>query len=97
MKITKKDVEYVARLARLELTEKEKGQFASQLESILSYIDQLNEVDTKSVKPTSHVLDLSNVWREDKVKKSSDELIEKIINNSPEKEDNFFKVSKVLE
>ncbi|MCX5782762.1 MAG: Asp-tRNA(Asn)/Glu-tRNA(Gln) amidotransferase subunit GatC [Elusimicrobia bacterium] len=97
MKITRKDVEYVARLARLKLTEEEKEKFSSQLESIISYIDQLNELDTREIEPTSHILDLENAFREDEVKKSSAELIKQILNNAPDREGNFFKVKKVIE
>ena len=65
MKITIKEVEHVARLARLELTEEEKEQMRAQLDSILSYIEKLNELDTSAVDPTSHVLPMKNVFRED--------------------------------
>lgn len=95
MKITKKDVEYVAKLARLALTEEEKEKFCNQLNQILVYMEKLNELDTKDVPPTSHVLALKNVWREDKVKPSN--LSKEIIINAPEKEGNYFKVKKVIE
>lgn len=95
MKITKKDVEYVAKLARLALTEEEKEKFCNQLNQILVYMEKLNELDTKDVPPTSHVLPLKNVWREDKVKPSN--LSKEIIINAPEKEGNYFKVKKVIE
>ncbi len=97
MKITRKDVDYVARLARLELTNEEKDKFTSQLEAIISYIGQLNELDTKDIPPTSHVLEIKNPWREDAVKQSSPELIENILKNAPDREGSFFKVKKVLE
>ena len=94
-KITKKDVEYVAKLARLKLSEKEKEKFAKHLDQILKYIDKLNELDTKKVKPTSHVLPLKYVFREDKVGKSL--KVEKVLENAPEKVKGFFKVPKVIE
>jgi aspartyl-tRNA(Asn)/glutamyl-tRNA(Gln) amidotransferase subunit C len=97
MKITRNDVEYVARLARLELTEAEKEQYAGQLEHILDYIDQLNRLDTTDVPPTSHVLPLANVWREDVQRPSSPEEIERLLANAPERDDNFFKVKIVIE
>lgn len=97
MKITKKDVEYVARLARLELTEDEKEKYTSQLESTLEYIDQLNKLDTSNVKPTSHALELNNVWRKDELKQCPKEEMEKILSNAPDREDNFFRVKKVIE
>jgi len=94
-KITKKDVEYVAKLAKLRLSKKEKEKFTKQLDQILKYIDKLNELDTKKVKPTSHVLSLKNVFREDKVGKSL--KVEKVLENAPEKIKGFFKVPKVIE
>lgn len=97
MKISKKDVEYVARLARLELTEKEKDTFTEQLGSILDYIDRLNRQETADVPPTSHVLDLKNVWREDEVRPCPEEVRRNILANSPDREDDLFKVKKVIE
>lgn len=95
MKISKKDVEYVAKLARLKLSEKEKEKFTKQLDQILKYVDKLNELDTEKVKPTFHVLPLKNVFREDKIGKSL--KVEKALENAPEKARGFFKVPKVIE
>lgn len=95
MKITKKDVEYVAKLARLALTEEEKDKFCNQLNQILLYMEKLNELDTKDVPPTSHVLPLKNVWREDEVKPFSQ--VKEIVENAPEREGNYFKVKKIIE
>lgn len=94
-KITKRDVEYVVKLARLKLSEQEKGKFTKQLDQILKYVDKLNELDTEKMKPTSHVLPLKNVFREDKVGKSLE--VEKVLENAPEKARGFFKVPKVIE
>ncbi len=94
-KITKKDVEYVAKLARLKLSEEAKEKFTRQLDQILKYVDKLNELDTEKVKPTSHVLPLKNVFREDRVGKSL--KVEKILENAPEKARGFFKVPKVID
>jgi len=93
--ITKKEVEYVARLARLRLTEEEKEKYTKQLGDILKYIDKLKELDTDKVEPTSHVLGLSNVFREDRVKPSLQQ--EEILANAPEVEASHFKVKKVIE
>jgi aspartyl-tRNA(Asn)/glutamyl-tRNA(Gln) amidotransferase subunit C len=95
MKITKKEVEYVARLARLALSEAEKEKMTAQLDSILQYVDTLNKLDTKNVEPTSHVLPLNNVWREDVVKPSY--AREEILANAPEQAEGFYKVKKVIE
>lgn len=95
MKITEKEVEYVAKLARLELTEEEKQKMTRQLDSILAYMEKLNTLDTKDVEPTSHVLPLHNVWREDRTEPSFSQ--EDILANAPEKAEGFFKVKKVIE
>jgi aspartyl-tRNA(Asn)/glutamyl-tRNA(Gln) amidotransferase subunit C len=95
MSITIKEVEHVANLARLELSEAEKEQFAGQLNAILKYAEKLNQLDTDGVEPTSHVLPLANVMRADEVKPSWP--IEKVLLNAPEEEDGQFKVPAVLE
>ena len=95
MKITMQEVEHVARLARLELTAEEKERMRAQLDSILSYIDKLNELDTTAVEPTSHVLPMTNVFREDEVAPSLAQ--EEILANAPERHDLFFRVPRILE
>ncbi|MBU4310838.1 Asp-tRNA(Asn)/Glu-tRNA(Gln) amidotransferase subunit GatC, partial [bacterium] len=72
-----------------------KEKFAKQLDQILKYVDKLNELDTEKVKPTSHVLPLKNVFREDKVGKSL--KVEKALESAPEKARGFFKVPKVID
>ena len=64
------DIDNIARLARLELTAGEKEKLSGQMETILQYIDQLNELDTDKVEPTSHVLAIHNVFREDEETKN---------------------------
>ena len=95
MSITVKDVEHVANLARLDLSETEKAQFTEQLNAILKYADKLNELDTANVEPTSHVLPLANVMREDETRPSWP--IEQVLANAPDEEDGHFKVPAVLE
>ena len=95
MSITIKDVEHVANLARLDLSDAEKEQFAGQLSAILKYAEKLNELNTDGIEPTSHVLPLANVMRDDAVKPSWP--IEKALRNAPEQEDDQFKVPAVLE
>lgn len=95
MKITIKEVEHVARLARLELTEKEKERMRAQLDSILSYIDKLNELDTSGVEPTSHVLPMTNVFREDEVRPSLSQ--EEALANAPDRHDLLLRVPRILE
>lgn len=88
-----KDVEHVAKLARLELTEEEKVKFSKQLGDILKYMDQLNEVDTTGVEPMNHPIDFSNVLRDDVVKYELTR--EELMTNAPEVEQDFFKVPKI--
>ena len=59
------DIEHVAKLARLKLTDAEKKRFSNQMGTIIKYIEKLNELDTKNVEPTAHVLGLENVFRND--------------------------------
>lgn len=91
----KMDIEKVARLARLELTEREKNTLGGQLEQILDYMEQLNHLDTTGVEPTSHAIPLSNVFKEDEVKPSFP--IEEVLGIAPDEEDGHFKVPKIIE
>ncbi|MED4600315.1 Asp-tRNA(Asn)/Glu-tRNA(Gln) amidotransferase subunit GatC [Paenibacillus validus] len=95
MSITIKDVEHVAALARLELSEQDKERFAGQLSAILKYAEQLNQLDTDDVEPTSHAMPLVNVMREDTVRPSLP--IDKVLLNAPDEEDGQIKVPAVLE
>jgi len=95
MEIDKKMVEYVARLARLEITEGEKDLYTRQLGDILDYVEMLNELDTKNVEPVFHVVPMTNVFREDEVKEGITR--EEALKNAPEKEKGFFKVPRIIE
>ena len=95
MEISKEQVEHVAKLARLEVSENEKAMFARQLSAILTYMDQLKEVDTEGVEPTATVLPTENVFREDAVKPSLTQ--ERALANAPDQADGFFRVPKILE
>lgn len=87
----------VANLARLNLTERDKKSLEEDLSKIITYIEKLNELDTTSVEATSHVLNIENVYREDKVVDSaSAKEVLKVLPDS-RKNDNFFKVPKVIE
>ncbi len=94
MKITKKEVRHVADLARLDLDEKSIDTFAGQLGTILEYVDTLNHVDTKDVKPTSHAIFLTNAFREDHPAGHLER--DEALANSPEREDGSFIVPKVV-
>jgi len=95
MGISVNDVEHVAKLARLDLTDEEKEQFTEQLNAILKYVSKLNELDTTNVEPTSHVLPLANVMREDEIRPSWP--LEQVMANAPDEEDGQFKVPAVLD
>ena len=95
MEISKQQVEHVAKLARLEVSEDEKAMFSRQLSAILTYMDQLKEVDTEGVEPTATVLPTENVWREDAVRLSLAQ--EQALANAPEQADGFFRVPKIIE
>ncbi|MDN4595096.1 Asp-tRNA(Asn)/Glu-tRNA(Gln) amidotransferase subunit GatC [Polycladomyces subterraneus] len=95
MAISKEQVQHVAQLARLALTEKEVEQFTTQLNDILHFAEKLNELNTENVEPTSHVLPLANVLREDEVRPSIPR--DKALANAPEKRDGMFRVPAVFE
>ena len=93
--ITKKDIIYVAHLARINLDEKELIYFTKQLEDILGYIEKLAKVDISKVDPTAHVLPMYNILREDVPK---DSLARgEALKNAPAKDDKFFTVPKIIE
>ncbi|MNH43019.1 Aspartyl/glutamyl-tRNA(Asn/Gln) amidotransferase subunit C [compost metagenome] len=85
----------MAKLARLQLSPEEEATFTEQMNAILQYAEKLNELDTENVKPTTHVLQVSNVMRDDVVKESLSQ--EEALLNAPEDEDGHFKVPAVLE
>jgi aspartyl-tRNA(Asn)/glutamyl-tRNA(Gln) amidotransferase subunit C len=95
--ISRKDVDHVARLARLALTDEEKERYTAQLGSILTYIEKLNQLKTDNVTPTTHVLPVANVWREDRAETGTLGSPEELLKNAPEREGPFFKVKKVIE
>ena len=95
MDITRKEVEHVAQLARLALGDAEKDGLTRHLTSILRYMEKLNEVDTSRVEPTSHVLPVKNVMREDRAIESLER--EKVLSNAPDRTEEFFRVPKVIE
>jgi aspartyl-tRNA(Asn)/glutamyl-tRNA(Gln) amidotransferase subunit C len=88
-------INQVARLARLSLSEDEKNMFGLQLENILSYVDTLNGLDTTKVEPTSHVITISNVVREDVPVRSLSR--EEALLNAPDGTSEFYRVPKIIE
>lgn len=94
MSVTIKDVEHVAALARLSFTNDEKQKLAGELNAILAYMEQLNSLDTSSVEPLSHVIQLKNVSREDTHVPSLSR--EEALKNAPAATEKFFRVPKVI-
>ncbi len=92
-KLTEKDTEHVAMLARIALTPDEIKAFTQQLNNILDYFKKLEEIDTSAVEPTYHILDLVNVTRPDKVSPSLP--VDEALANAPKKQENYFKAPKI--
>ena len=95
MSISKDDVRKIAKLARLKLTDAEVELYQGQLLKILDSMNELKKADTSSVEPTTSVLGMTNVLREDKPQPFSD--VEALLANAPEREGPFYKVRKVIE
>ena len=95
MKVTKEDLQNVAVLSRLAIPADQEDKYIDQMDKILTYMDNLSELDTENVKPTTYALPMQNVFRKDEVKASLDR--EAALVNAPLKEDGYFKVPKVLE
>ena len=93
--VTTEIVKQVALLARLRLDGPALQQFAEQMDEILAYVQQLQAVPTDSVEPTSHVLNLENVFRPDEVKPSA--IREDVLKHAPHREGSFFKVPKIID
>ncbi len=94
-RITQEEVKHVAKLARLAVTEEEAEMFTNQLDAIIGYAEQLKELDTDGVEPTTHVLDMKNVLREDEVKPWLTR--EEALKNTPDTQNGLIKVPAVLE
>lgn len=93
----KQDIPHIAKLARLDLTEAELEKYGGQLSAILSYIDQLKEVDTKGIEPTAQVTGMENIFREDETDNWNKDEIETALKDAPAKEGRFIKVKRVIE
>ena len=95
MAITKETVEYAAHLARIDLKSKELEKLSQQLQGIIDFIDKLKKLNLENIAPTSHILPMKNVLREDSLKESLPS--DKALANAPQPEGNFFGVPKVIE
>ncbi|MDD5622449.1 MAG: Asp-tRNA(Asn)/Glu-tRNA(Gln) amidotransferase subunit GatC [Actinomycetota bacterium] len=92
-RISKDDVKHVAKLAELEFDEKDVDKITTQLDRILDHVANISKVDTEGIPPTSHVMDVKNVFREDEVKESVTQ--EDALKNAPDMENQGFKVPKI--
>lgn len=95
MTITEETIEYVAKLAKLELSDEEKERAKKDLGSILNYIDTMNELDTTGIEPMSHVFPIKNVFREDVVVNEADR--DNLLSNAPDNKNGCFIVPKTVE
>lgn len=95
MRITRREVEHVATLARLKLGHEEISLFTGQMDAILSYVDKLSELNTDNIIPTSHAVPMENSFRPDEIRPSIG--TENALANAPERVEGFFKVPKVIE
>ena len=93
--ISDETMEYVGILAKLELSDEEKKETKKDMESMLDYIDKLNELDTSEVEPMSHVFPVQNVFREDVV--TNGDGSDKTLQNAPEEKDNMFVVPRTFD
>ena len=89
------DINHVAHLARIELSDEEKRTLAAQLAGVLRYVEKLNEVDVTGVEPTAHAIPLTNVLRKDEVRASIER--DRILANAPETARDLFIVPKIVE
>ena len=94
--ISQKEVQHIAKLARLGLTEKEIEKMQKELSSILDYIEKLKEVDISKVEPSSHLIKVENVMRNDEVRSLKPEVRRKIIEQVPETKAGYLKVKSIF-
>lgn len=97
MNVSRKEVEYVASLARLDFAPEEKEKIFQQFNVILDYINRLKELNLAGVEPTTHVLQLKNVFRKDRSQEKGGELLAEVLKEAPDKAGGLFKVPPVIE
>ncbi len=95
MSVSEKDVQYIANLARLQVTKEEAEMYAKDMNSILEYMDLLNEIDTSEVAPLEHVIELNSRFRTDEAKDPVSH--EDALKNAPDADSDYFRVPKVIE
>lgn len=96
MEFSKEQLEHLSNLARIKLTKQEEEKFSQDLSSVLEYIKQLQEIDTKNIEPISQITGLENIVRDDEVEISDEITRKELLDNVPEKERGFVKVKRIL-
>jgi aspartyl/glutamyl-tRNA(Asn/Gln) amidotransferase C subunit len=92
----KEELETTAILAKIDIKENEKERYLADINTMLDYIKILQEPDVIDLKPTTHVTELRNVWREDVVKPCPREVVDQMLNGAPLREGTFYKIKKVI-
>lgn len=95
MALSREEVQHVAQLARLDFSDEEEQRMAAEMSQILDYVEKLDELDTSGVPPMSHVLDVTNVFRDDEIESRIDR--EQALEPAPETDDGYFQVPQVIE
>ncbi len=95
MALSREDVRHVAELARLDFSEEKEAQMAEEMSQILDYVEKLDELDTSGVPPMSHVLDVTNVYRDDEIESRIDQ--EQALEPAPDTDGTYFQVPQVIE
>jgi len=96
MHLSSEEINHLAELSRMELSDKEKKKFGEQISSILDYLDKLRAVDTKDVPPTAQVTGQKNIWREDEIKSCDEATRKRLLDNLPEREGDLMKTRAVF-
>ena len=95
MKITKNDVEYVAKLSRLYISEEQKEKLTQDMTAIIGFADKLSQIDTSDTQPQAHAITVENVFRDDEIKPSYKR--DDILKNAPDKQAGCFAVPRIVE
>lgn len=97
MQLAKEQIEHIAKLSRLELSDEEIGRYGEQLNGILNYVSQLGEVNAGQVEPTAQVTGLKDVFRDDEIREWDTDEVDLALNDSPDREGRFVRVKRILE
>ena len=95
--LTKQEVKHIAKLAKLDISEKEVEKFKRQLSNVINYVGELNEVDTKNTEPTSQTTGLLDIKREDVIDQKDSLTVDEALSGTDKTHNGYFKVSAILE